>query len=238
MTKNENKTAFISGATKGIGYAVAKALATQGYNLFLTARSHDGLRRVASELGSRFPVEVVTKRCDFRLPEELSDLADAVIGRFPALDVLVNNVGNFMPGKVLETDTVLLMEQLQVNLVSMQYLTARFGQQMKLAGRGHIFNIGSVAGRTPFLKAPWYSVTKHAVRGLTNILRLELAPHGLCVTEIVPGSTLTSSWEGVDLPAGRFVQPEDVAAGLVYALSLSPGANLDELVIRPRLGDV
>ena len=104
---------------------------------------------------------------------------------------------------------------------------------MRKQKNGHIFNICSVASIMVIENAGSYSVTKAAMLSLNNILRSELAPYNVKVTAILPGSTLTASWEGTNLPSDQFVQPEDVANSLSAILELSSGANVDELIIKP-----
>jgi short-subunit dehydrogenase len=104
---------------------------------------------------------------------------------------------------------------------------------MRDAGKGHIFNITSIASREPVPAAGAYTITKFALEGLTKVLREELRKSGVKVTEIIPGSTLTSSWEGTEISAEEFVLPEDIAKVLVTCLSLSSGANIEEVIIRP-----
>jgi short-subunit dehydrogenase len=107
---------------------------------------------------------------------------------------------------------------------------------MRAAGAGHIINICSVAGLEPVVAAGSYSVTKYALMGLTKVLREELKPAGVKVTAIIPGATLTHSWEGTDIAPEHFIQPEDIASGVLACLQMSAGANIEELVIKPQSG--
>ena len=103
---------------------------------------------------------------------------------------------------------------------------------------GYIFNICSIASINPVTSAGSYSVTKFALLGLTKVLREEMMEFGVKVTAILPGSTLTGSWEGTTLPSERFVDPQDIAEALINCLNTSKGANIDQLIIRPTLGDI
>jgi len=109
---------------------------------------------------------------------------------------------------------------------------------MIAAGEGHIFNICSIAALTPVVEAGTYSVTKFALLGLTKVMRLELQAHNVKVTAVIPGSTLTSSWDGVKVDKNVMVMPEDIASAVVNIYNMSPGANVDEIVIKPVNGQV
>jgi len=172
-------------------------------------------------------------RADCSNKEEVLAFIDETIAFTPEVDVLVNNVGVFNPGVLLdEADDVFEMQQ-QINVNATYYIAKRIGRMMREQGFGHIFNICSVASKAPVENAGSYSVTKAAMLSLNHVLRRELAPHKVKVTAIIPGSTYTASWEGTTLDKAKFVQPQDVAKALVTILSLSDGANVDELTITP-----
>lgn len=228
------KSALITGASKGMGRAIALALATEGYDLALCARNIEGLQDLENEIQKRNPsVKVFLKACDFSISREVEQLASWVETHFPVLDVLVNNVGIYERVSLLKEGPNVLNDHMQVNLYTPHFLSNYFGQIMRDAAKGHIFNITSIASREPVTAAGAYTITKFALMGLTKVLREELRNFGVKVTEIIPGSTLTSSWEGTDVPAEQFVLPEDIAKVLLTCLSLSPGANIEEVVIQP-----
>src|SRR3546814_8983322 len=170
--------------------------------------------------------------CDFSEHEQLVKLIEWVEGQTANVDVLVNNVGIFKPVSVLEETNEDFHRQLQVNYITPHLLSRAVGRRMRQNRRGHIFNISSIASREPVSSAGTYTVTKFAVRGLTHVLREELRPHDVKVTEIIPGSTLTSSWEGTEIPAERFILPADIAEAVVTCLRLSDGATVEEIVIK------
>jgi short-subunit dehydrogenase len=109
---------------------------------------------------------------------------------------------------------------------------------MRDRSSGHIINIASIAAIKPIVTAGSYSVTKFALLGLTRVLREELMQYNVKVTAILPGSTLTASWDGTTLPSGRFVLPEDVANAVLMSLQASAGAQVDEVIIRPVQGEI
>ncbi|RZK97603.1 MAG: SDR family oxidoreductase, partial [Pedobacter sp.] len=123
--------------------------------------------------------------------------------------------------------------QLQLNLAAPYYCSKLFGKVMRSKRNGHIFNICSIASKEPVLNGGSYSVTKSALLCLNNVMRQELAGHNVKVTAVLPGQTITSSWEGTEIPENSFVKPSDIAEVVFSALNLSKGANIDEIIIRP-----
>lgn len=227
-----NMNAVITGATKGIGKAIAKLLATKGYNLAVCARNKHELDDVVAEM-STYGVQVIALVADCRQKSEVKSFLKHIQLNMATIDVLVNNVGVFLPGNLLdETDDDFEIQQ-QVNLNAAYYLSKELGNRMRQQGFGHIFDICSIAAIDRTQSAASYTVTKAAMHSLNHVLRKELAPHGVKVTAILPGATLTHSWSGTTIPPDVFIQPEDVA-DMVYAImKLSAGANVDEVILTP-----
>ncbi|MXV50829.1 SDR family NAD(P)-dependent oxidoreductase [Pedobacter sp. HMF7647] len=231
--------AIITGATKGIGKAIALKLAAAGYNLAVCSRNQNELDQLVGELQQiNHTIRLAGLETDCSNKVELQRFANFVQQHFGKVDVLINNAGMFIPASVLDEDDETLSLQLNLNLLAPHFLCRFFGKEMKKNQSGHIINIGSVAAIKPFPGAGSYSVTKYALLGLTNVLRQELMNHNVKVTSILPGSTLTESWGGIELPAYRFVQPEDVASAVLGCLQMSYGCNVDEILIRPVKGEV
>ncbi|PST84555.1 short-chain dehydrogenase [Pedobacter yulinensis] len=224
--------AVITGATRGVGRAIAAQLAADGYDLAVCARNTEELGQLKTEL-ERYGRTVHTFAADAASKKELQAFADAVAQRFQTIDVVVNNVGVFFPGSLLDEADERFETQLQINLLAAYYMAKFFGNMMRNQRSGHLFTIGSVASKRPEPNAGSYSVTKAALLSLNDVLRQELAPYHVKVTAVLPGSTYTSSWEGTTLPKAQFVQPEDIAQTISSVLRLSPGANVEEIVIRP-----
>jgi len=226
--------ALITGATKGIGRSIAYALAREGYHLMLVARTENDLQALTVALRSDFPtIEIDYTVTDCKDHEQVKRLAAITAERFPAIHILINNVGLFIPGGFLEEKEEALADHWAVNVHCTYYLSVYFGKKMCARGDGHIFNIGSIAGKIPFAKAASYSVTKYAVHGLTAVLRQEFGTYGVRVTEIIPGSTFTSSWAGTSIPEEKFVAADDIAAAIIQCLKMHTGTNVDEIIIRP-----
>lgn len=231
--------AIITGATKGMGRAIASKLAANQYNLFLCSRHQAELEEFRSELTARFPkISVFIKAADVGDEQQLSDFSSFVLSAGKPIDVLINNAGLFVPATVLNEDAGVLTQQLAVNVVAPHFLCKVFGNEMKKQGSGHIINICSIAAIHPVVSAGSYSVTKFALLGLTRVLREELMAHGVKVTAILPGSTLTGSWTGTTLPADRFVDADDIAEAVMTCLQASRGGNIDEIIIRPTQGNI
>ena len=224
--------AVITGATKGIGRAIALKLAQSGYNLALCARTEADLTKLQKEL-ELIGVKVLVKVSDFSRKADVLSFIASVKSSFDKIDVVVNNAGVFLPATLLdESDEVFELQQ-NLNLNSAYYTAKEFGKIMRNQGCGHIFNICSVASKTVIENAGSYSVTKTAMLSLNNVLRKELAQYNVKVTAILPGSTLTASWGETTINPAKFVQPEDVANALHAILNLSSGANVDEIILTP-----
>ncbi|MGD1843971.1 MAG: SDR family oxidoreductase [Salibacteraceae bacterium] len=226
--------ALITGATRGIGRAVAHALAKEGYDLAITARSLSDLEDLRQELRGIYPhLEIIARSADLMEHYDIDALAQTVVQHWGGVDVLVNNVGAYTLGRLGENEPRELETSLKVNLLSAYKLTLPLLPAFKAQGSGHIFNIGSIVTRQPRVEAANYTIAKFALDGFTKVLAEEMRDHGVKVCSILPGSVNTSSWDGIEAPKETFVQPEDVARSIVAAIHLSSGAWIEELVIRP-----
>lgn len=225
--------AVVTGATKGIGRAIAVVLAKNGYNLSVCSRNDAELDAFLSELKALGikAVGLATDCSDKLAVQKFCAFTQAELGD---VDVLVNNAGTFIPGSLLDEDDESFENQLLLNLNAAYYFSKFFGKTMRERQSGHIFNICSIASKAPVKNAGSYSVTKSALLSLNCVLRQELAEYNVKVTAILPGSTFTASWEGTDLPQEQFVQPEDIANTLYTTLNLSNGVNVDEIILKPQ----
>ncbi|MEQ8240517.1 MAG: SDR family NAD(P)-dependent oxidoreductase, partial [Cyclobacteriaceae bacterium] len=127
---------------------------------------------------------------------------------------------------------------INTNLYSAYHVTRGIVPSMKERKTGYVFNICSTASITAYANGGSYCISKFAMYGMSKVLREELKPHGIKVTSVMPGATLTASWEGADIPNERFVKAEDVAAMVFSTFMLSDRAVVEDLVIRPQLGDL
>jgi len=224
--------AIITGATKGIGKAIAVKLAQSGYNLAICARTEADLKVLKKELAST-NVKIFTMAADCSRKADVMAFCEFAKTCLNTIDVLVNNAGTFLPGTLLdESDHVFELQQ-NLNTNSTYYFSKYFGKIMRNQQLGHIFNICSIASKETVENAGSYCVTKAAMLSLNNVLRKELAQYNVKVTAILPGSTLTASWEGTTINPDKFVQPEDIANTLYSILNLSSGVNVDEIILKP-----
>jgi len=239
MNINKDKIALVTGATKGMGRAISIALAREGYKIIACARNQDSLKQLQADILNEVSnSETFIQRCDFSVPSQVKELTSWLAINSLHVDVLVNNVGLFIPGSILNEADDVLAKHMQVNLFAPHHLSVYLGRKMRERKSGHIFTISSVASQNAIVTAGSYSVTKYALAGLTAVLREELKKDNVKVTEIIPGSTLTSSWEGTTVSKDEFVLPEDIAQALLSILNMSPGANVDEIVIKPIRGQI
>jgi short-subunit dehydrogenase len=232
------KNAIITAATKGMGRAIAIAFAKENVNLAICARTEKDLAAFKTELLSINPnIKVVTAAIDVSKKDQLLSFAEKA-EELGSINIMVNNAGTFIPTAILDDEDDTMDTCLDINLKSAYLLYRYFGKKMIAAGLGHIFNICSVASVNPVVAAGSYSVTKFALLGLTKVMRLEMQQHGVKVTAIIPGSTLTASWDGAQVDKDAMVLPEDIASAVINIYKMSPGANVDEFVIKPAGGQI
>ena len=230
---------IVTGATHGIGRAIAEKFLSQGFSIAACARSERELRSLADSWQRSYSsATILAHPADFARKEEVLAFADAVKKTFPRTDILVNNAGIFFPGSIAEEPDGNLEELMAVNLYSAYHVTRALLPAMKEASRGHIVNICSVASLKAYPAGGTYSITKYALLGFSDNLREELKPYGIRVTAVCPGATWSRSWSGSGVEEERTMAAEDVAEVTWTAHSLSPRADLETIVMRPQLGDL
>jgi short-subunit dehydrogenase len=228
------KNAIITGATKGMGRAIAVAFAKVGVNLAICSRNAGDLATLKKELLAINPViKVFTSVTDCSHKQQVLDFAAGAAQALGFISIIVNNVGIYQPGSLFDDNDDAFDKSINTNLAAAYHLYRYFGKSMIAAKEGHIFSICSVASVNPVVEAGTYSVTKYALLGLNKVMRLEMQQHGVKVTAIIPGSTLTSSWEGITVDKDKMVLPEDIASAVINIYRMSAGANVDEIVIKP-----
>ncbi|GAB3892276.1 SDR family oxidoreductase [Spirosoma agri] len=223
-----NPLVVVTGGTKGIGRAVVDQFVTEGFDAVVCARSVAGLQGAgllpfAADLSKRAGVEA---------------LLAYIHSLDRPVDVLVNNTGVFLPGQIQDEAEGTFEQLMSTNVGSAYHLTRGLVGDMVVRKQGHIFMMCSTASITAYTNGGSYCISKFALLGMSRVLREELKPHGVKVTAILPGATLTASWEGTDLPEERFLKPDDVAQSIWAAYSLSKSAVIEEILIRPQLGDI
>lgn len=231
--------AVITGGTKGIGKAAIARFMEAGFDVLTCARNEEQLSALKSEMEMRFPGrELHFLRADLSLRSDLNEFIVFVNKYTATVDVLVNNTGVFIPGQVHNEEDGVLEKMIETNLYSAYHLTRGVLGGMIQAKKGHIFTICSTASITAYPNGGSYCISKFALYGMTKVLREEMKPHSVRVTAILPGATRTDSWNGTTLPDERFIASEDVAETIFSAYSLSHRAVVEEILVRPQLGDL
>ncbi len=231
------KSIVVTGGTKGLGRAIAELFASKGFDVAISARTEADLRAAEAHWAAHFPdSRLLAFPADMSKKSEVIEFTVFIKENFRHLDVLVNNAGLYLPGKVTEEQEGSLETLIETNLYS-AYHTTR-GVLPLLHSGSHVFNMCSVASILAYPNGGSYSIAKFALHGFSKALREELKPEGVKVTAIMPGATWSDSWAGVDLPQERLMQADDIARVVWGAYDLSPAAVVEEILIRPQLGDL
>jgi len=228
----------ITGASRGIGKAVAELFAANGHHLFLSSRNEVSLYKTMEELVARYPaVTVKAKAFDLAKKEEAIACGNWIQSSVVP-DILVNNAGLFEPGSVHNEPDGVLESQVETNLYSAYHLTRTLLPKMMTKKSGHIFNLCSIASLNAYDNGGAYSISKFALYGFSRNLREEMKSHGIKVTHVIPGAVYTDSWSGSSIDPKRIMEAADIAKMIYAASQLSPQACVEEIVIRPQLGDL
>lgn len=233
------KKVIITGGTKGIGRVIVEKLAQENCDLAICARNEKDLIALKADLNQRYPrIEVLVKSTDVSQKLDIIDFATFVKSHWARLDILVNNAGVFMPGQILDEEEGVLEQQLATNVNSAYHLTRAVIDLMLPYESGHIFNMCSIASIAPYSYGSSYTISKYALLGFSKALREELKTKGISVTTLLPGQTWSNAWKGSDVPKERLIHPEAVAELIWQAYKLSPAAVIEEILVRPQLGDL
>lgn len=234
-----NSLVIVSGATKGIGRAIAEKFASEGFDLVVCARSLDELKQFKIDVENKSKVNCHIFQADVSQKEQVMAFGQFILDLNQQIKVLVNNAGVFMPGKLLEESDGNLETMLDTNLYSAYYLSrSLLPVVIKSEHPAHVFNICSIASLLAYPQSGSYSISKFAMLGFSKSLREELKVTKIKVTSVMPGATFTSSWAGVDIPEDHFMIPKDVADIIWATFNLSPQAVVEELTLRPLKGDI
>jgi 3-oxoacyl-[acyl-carrier protein] reductase len=232
----KGKNALVTGASRGIGRAISKALATEDINLFLTARDDTLLDELKNEL-SAFNTKVAYKTADLTLEEEIIEMFEAALKALGRIDILINNAGIGISGNVVDMDLSDWEKVYRVNLKAPFMLARLAARDMIKRESGYIINIGSGASKTPIARYASYCATKHGLLGFSESLALELREYNIKVSIILPGSTATH-FSGGSPEARRaskpgILRPEDIADSVLYLLRQSDIAWTSVMNLRP-----
>jgi len=233
------KKVVITGASKGIGRAIAEKFLSFGYNVAVCSRNPENLFTMEDEIAAMdYPGALHTFACDVTDKQQLKQFYEFVNGKMGVIDILVNNAGIFEPGAIHNEEEGVFERQIAMNVACAYHTSRLFLPEMIQKKSGHIFNICSVASIKAYTNGGSYCISKYAVYGMTKVLREELKPFKIKVTAVLPGATLSGSWEGTTLPENRFMKAEDVAEAVFMASQLSPSAVVEEILMRPMEGDI
>lgn len=229
----------ITGASKGFGKAIAHQFAKNGHNLYLCSRNEVALYNAVEELMTHYgDVTIKAKAFDLSIKEQAQGFGKWLLDFNMPIDVLVNNAGLFDPGSVHNEPDGTLEHMMATNLYSAYHVTRSVIAHMMQQKSGHIFNMCSIASFKAYDNGGAYSISKYALAGFSTNLREEMKPHGIKVTAIYPGAAYTDSWAGSGVDPKRIMKAEDIAQLVYTASMLSPQACVEEIVVRPQLGDL
>ncbi len=238
MEDAHQKLVVVTGGTKGIGRAIAELFVRKGYPVAACARNDRDLASLGAEMEAIGSGKVYTMRADLSKKEETVGFGHFVksIGKTP--HVLVNNTGTFQPGSVRTEEEGLLESLIETNLYSAYRLTRELLPAMCAEKSGHIFNICSIASLIPYAPGASYGISKFALYGFSKALREDLKTEGIKVTSVLPGATFTPTWEGVEVDPERLMKPTDIAEAIWSCYNLSSQTVVEDLLLRPQLGDL
>jgi len=228
----------ITGASQGIGFAIAEIFANAGYTLCLCSKTKANIAAAGNSLAAKYPHATIHfTHADLSKKEQCTQFAQWCLDKgTPA--ILVNNAGFFSPGNIEDEAEGALEQQMAVNLYSAYHTTRALLPAMLKMGKGHIFNICSIASLNAYAQGGSYSISKFALLGFSKNLRLELKDKGIKVTAVCPGAVYTNSWAGSGVDPKRIMESEDIAKMVFAAAHLSPQAVVEDIVMRPQLGDL
>ena len=244
-----NPLLVVTGGTKGIGRAVVERFVEGGFDAVVCARNEQDLQQLKQDL-ERSVAEVLEGFDDAVIPtifpfaadlaqrEDVNRLIDFIRSLGRPVNALVNNVGVFLPGQIHNEPDGTFETTMNLNVASIYYLTRGLIGAMMERRNGHIFMMGSTASVTAYPNGGSYCISKFALLGLAKELREEMKPYDVKVTTLLPGATYTDSWAASGLPEARFMKAADVAEVIWSAYNLSAGAVVEEILLRPQLGDI
>ena len=227
------KVAFITGATKGIGQAVAHRLSREGYDLFLLGRDEQALNQVSGECEAH-GVNAGYAAGDLLDEAYLRASVDAAFTRFSHIDVLINNAGMANRAAVQNADLDTWRGVMDLNFTAIMFLCRQILPVMIERKHGAVINISSISGRNTHAGGAIYSASKHALNGFSGCLYEDVRDFGIKVSTIMPGFVDTALTGDLDLNAANMIQPQDVADAVGYILQSSGSCCPTEVVIRPQ----
>lgn len=238
LTTNEGKIIVITGASKGLGRAIAEQFAAAGNTLLVCSRSELQLYKMMEDILLEYPqCTIKAMPCDMSIKADVLAFAKWCL-QYGVPNIIVNNAGQFLPGSIHNEEDGLLEQMIQTNLYSAYHLTRALLPKMMAQKSGSIFNICSIASLQAYANGGSYSISKYALLGFSKNLREELKPYGIKVSAVMPGAAFTDSWAGSGINPNRIMEAGDVAKMVFAASQLSAQAVMEDIVLRPQLGDL
>ena len=243
MVLDASPVILVTGASQGIGAAIAEVFARElcevgGCRLALVARNAENLQRTAESCLRAGASQAEIFPCDVSDAASVEGASHEIQARFSEVDVLINNAGSFVPGPLLSSTVEQFDATVATNLRSAFLVSRAFAPAMVARGSGDIFIMGSVASLRGLPGCGAYVAAKHGVLGLARALREELRQSGVRVTAVLPGATFSPSWTGSGVPEERIMPAEDVARAIFDVYRLGPRTVVEEIILRPQLGDL
>jgi short-subunit dehydrogenase len=232
------KLVVVTGGTKGIGRAIVDKFSSQDFNVVTCSRNSNDLSMLREEIEKKNDCKIETFQADLSDINQVKKFSDFIEKLGQPVEVLVNNAGLFIPGEVINEEEGNLEKIMNANLFSAYHLTRSIVGGMIKRKNGHIFNMCSIASFMAYPNGGAYTISKFALLGFSKCLRAELLNSGVRVTAVMPGATYTDSWVGSPLPEERFMPSEDIATLVYFTYSLSGRSVVEDIVIRPQMGDL
>jgi 3-hydroxy acid dehydrogenase/malonic semialdehyde reductase len=238
------KTAFITGATSGIGKAIAQILALNGYNLIITGRRMELLNDLSVWISKETEAEVISLCFDVRDQQQVENSIDSLTGKWGDIDLLINNAGLAVGLEPVHSgDADDWDRMIDTNVKGLLYISHKISPRMVAKGAGHIINLSSIAGHEAYANGAAYCASKHAVQAITKAMRIELLPFGVKVSSISPGMVDTEfsivRFKGDKVKADSVYKgltplyAQDIAEALLFMVTRPPHVNIDEVIIMP-----
>lgn len=239
-----HKNILITGATSGFGLATARIFAKNGHRLIITGRREDRLKKLALELKAEYNADVLPLVFDVRDSNAVQSAADNLSEEWRNIDVLVNNAGLAVGlGPIQEGILDDWERMIDTNVKGLLYVTRAFSPFMIVRKKGHIINIGSIAGKEVYPNGNVYCATKHAVDALSKAMRTDMLKYGIKVTQIAPGAAETEfsvvRFKGDQTAADNFYKGfdpltgEDIAELVYYVTTLPAHVCINDMVVTP-----
>jgi len=243
-TSIAGQTAFVTGASSGIGKACAEQLAELGVHLILTARRFDRIQALATELSSKYGVKVLPLQLDVQKNEQVEDVFKQLESKKIEIDILINNAGLALSTDLMQDGDIKNWDtMIDTNIKGLLYVTKAFLPSMVKKNKGHIVNIGSIAGHGAYRAGNVYCATKHAVKAISQSLRIDLSGSAIRVSEIDPGAVETEfsevRWNDKERAKKMYedftpLVADDIADSVIYCLTRPLHVNVAEMIVFPQ----